>query len=176
MKFSDIVEYNKKVSGFEMISSARGLLYYTAIEDNSILVHFHERLLSFNTIRSIGQNKKLYKDYDKEFPSSLTFNGTTGFLFYLVNRHNIFLDNNLHKPLNESEINFKIYKVMVNDRSYLYPCNVFSYMPNYIWGFIVVGSLSLSIFLIRLMKFIGTLDDKKNEEIINDESELQPLE
>ena len=65
---------------------------------------------------------------------------------------------------------------MVNDRSYLYPCNVFSYMPNYIWGFIVVGSLSLSIFLIRLMKFIGTLDDKKNEEIINDESELQPLE
>jgi hypothetical protein len=176
MKFSDIVEYNKKVSGFEMISSARGLLYYTAIEDNSILVHFHERLLSFNTIRSIGQNKKLYKDYDKEFPSSLTFNGTTGFLFYLVNSHNIFLDNNLHKPLNESEINFKIYKVMVNDRSYLYPCNVFSYMPNYIWGFIVVGSLSLSIFLIRLMKFIGTLDDKKNEEIINDESELQPLE
>ena len=35
MKFSDIVENNKKVNGFEMISSARGILYYTAIEDNN---------------------------------------------------------------------------------------------------------------------------------------------
>ena len=177
MKFSDIVEYNKKVSGFEMISSARGILYYTAIEDNSILVHFHERLLSFNTIRSIGQNKKLYTDYYKEFPTSLCFNGTTGYLFYLTNSHNIFLDGNLYKKLNEREKNFKIYKVMVNDRSYLYACNFFSYMPNYVWAFIVVGSLGLGYFLIRLMKFIGTLDDKKAEEqLINNESELQELE
>ena len=81
IKLKDIIEYNKKVSGFEMISSARGLLYYTAIEDNSVLVHFHERFLSFKVIRSISQNKKLYNDYYKEYPSSITFNGTTGYLF-----------------------------------------------------------------------------------------------
>ena len=65
---------------------------------------------------------------------------------------------------------------MVNDRSYLYSCNFFSYMPNYVWAFIVVGSLGLGYFLIKLMKFVGTLDDKKVEEqIIKNENELQEL-
>ena len=64
---------------------------------------------------------------------------------------------------------------MVNDRSYLCSCNFFSYMPNYVWGFIVVGS-GLGYFLIKLMKFVGTLDDKKVEEqIIQNESELEEL-
>ncbi len=176
IKLKDIIEYNKKVSGFEMISSARGLLYYTAIEDNSVLVHFHERFLSFKVIRSISQNKILYNDYYKEYPSSITFNGTTGYLFYLVNYHNIFLKGNLYKPLNESENNFKIYKTMVNDRSYLYPCNYFAYMPNYIWIFILIFSLFLSSSLIRLIKYIGSFEDDKNDEIAIDGMELFPLD
>ena len=176
IKLKDIIEYNKKVSGFEMISSARGLLYYTAIEDNSVLVHFHERFLSFKVIRSISQNKKLYNDYYKEYPSSITFNGTTGYLFYLVNYHNIFLKGNLYKPLNESENNFKIYKTMVNDRSYLYPCNFFTYMPNYIWIVILIFSLCLSSSLIRLIKYIGSFEDDKNDEIVIDGMELVPLD
>jgi hypothetical protein len=49
-------------------------------------------------------------------------------------------------------------------------------MPNYVWAFIVVGSLGLGYFLIKLMKFVGTLDDKKVEEqIIQNESELEEL-
>ena len=176
IKLKDIIEYNKKVSGFEMISSARGLLYYTAIEDNSVLVHFHERFLSFKVIRSISQNKKSFNDYYKEYPSSITFNGTTGYLFYLVNYHNIFLKGNLYKPLNESENNFKIYKTMVNDRSYLYPCNFFAYMPNYIWIFILIFSLCLSSSLIRLIKYIGSFEDDKNDEIAIDGMELFPLD
>ena len=83
----------KKTAGFEFISSARGLFYYTSIEENSILVNFYERILSFENIRSIR-----YGDiFDDNVPVSMTFNGTTSTLYYLVNRHNIFVNDNLNK-------------------------------------------------------------------------------
>ena len=65
---------------------------------------------------------------------------------------------------------------MVNDRSYLYPCNFFAYMPNYIWIFILIFSLCLSSSLIRLIKYIGSFEDDKNDEIAIDGMELFPLD
>ena len=65
---------------------------------------------------------------------------------------------------------------MVNDRSYLYPCNFFTYMPNYIWIVILIFSLCLSSSLIRLIKYIGSFEDDKNDEIVIDGMELVPLD
>ena len=39
-------------------------------------------------------------------------------------------------------------------------------MSNYILGATIFVSFNLSYFLIKLMKFVGTLDDNKIEEIV----------
>jgi hypothetical protein len=147
------------------MSSARGIFYYTSIEENAILINFYERQYSFNIIRKIGHDFNNFNDTKKEFPTSLTFNGTTGFLFYLVNRHNLFVNDNINKEL-KNENNFQIYKVLVNDRSYLYSCNVSAYMPTYYWVFIVMISMIVSYFLIILMKKVGNIpiEIEENEE------------
>ena len=164
----DIMEYNKKTAGFEFISSARGLFYYTSIEENSILVNFYERILSFENLRSIR-----YGDiFDDNVPVSMTFNGTTGNLYYLVNRHNIFVNDNLYKELNTKENNFFIYTININDRSYLYPCNVFSYIPNTTWIIIIGFALLLSYFILNLIQYIVKLAPKEKEISEHNEEEL----
>ena len=164
----DIIEYNKKTPAFEFISSARGLFYYTSIEENSILVNFYERLLTFENLRSV-----LYGNiFDKNVPVSLAFNGTTGYLYYLVNRHNIFVNDNLNKELNIEENNFFIYKVKTNDRSYLYPCNIYSYIPNSSWIFIIGFALLLSYLVLQLIQYVVKLSPKKKELTEHNEEEL----
>ena len=160
---TDISSINKNTAGFELTSSARGILYYTSIEENAVLVNFYEREYSFNIIRKIGHELDKFNETKKEFPTSLTFNGTTGYLFYLVNRHNIFINDNINKKL-EDENNFQIYKVFVHDRSYLYSCNVSEYMPSYYWPIIVMISMIISFYLIIFMKKVGNIPINENEE------------
>ena len=166
---TDISSINKNTAGFELTSSARGILYYTSIEENAVLVNFYEREYSFNIIRKIGHELDKFNETKKEFPTSLTFNGTTGYLFYLVNRHNIFINDNINKELKD-ENNFQIYKVFVHDRSYLYSCNVSEYMPSFYWPIIVMISMIISYYLIILMKKVGNIpiheNDEKDEELI----------
>ena len=164
----DINEFNKKYSSFEFISSARGLFYYTSIDENSILVNFYESVLSFENIRSI-----LYENiFDDNIPVSLTFNGTTGYLFYLVNKHHIFINDNFHKELNIKQNNFFIYKIKTNDRSYLYPCNVYSYIPSSTWIIIIALSLLFSYIVYKLINYVVKKSSEKKEELEENEEEL----
>ena len=153
----DIIEYNKKTAGFEFISSARGLFYYTSIEENSILVNFYERILTFENLRSVRHGDF----FGENVPVSITFNGTSGYLYYLVNKHNIFVNGNLYKEINISQKNFFIYKIRVNDRSYLYPCNIYSYIPSSSWIFIIGLSLLLSYLVLSLIHYVVKLSPKK---------------
>ena len=164
----DIFEYNKKTPAFEFISSARGLFYYTSIEENTILINFVERVLTFENLRSISHGEY----FDINVPTSLTFNGTTGYLYYLVNRHNIFINDNLYTKLNTDENNFFIYKIKTNDRSYLYPCNILSYIPNSTWIFIISFAFLLSYLILRLIKYVVKLTPKEKEITENNEEEL----
>ena len=165
LRNKDINILNKKYSSFEIMSSARGLFYYTSIEENSVLVNFYERILSFNNVRSVSHGKL----FDDKVPVSLTFNGTTGYLFYLVNRHHIFINDNIEKELDINQENFFIYKVKTNDRSYLYPCNIYSYIPNSTWIAIIIISLMLSYGVIKLIVFVTKLSPKKKEMEMNEE-------
>ena len=165
LRNKDINILNKKYSSFEIMSSARGLFYYTSIEENSVLVNFYERILSFNNVRSVSHGKL----FDDNVPVSLTFNGTTGYLFYLVNRHHIFINDNIEKELDINQDNFFIYKVKTNDRSYLYPCNIYSYIPNSTWIAIIIISLMLSYGVIKLIVFVTKLSPKKKEMEMNEE-------
>lgn len=168
----DIIEYNKKSAGFEFISSSRGLFYYTSIEENSILVNFYERIFTFVNLRSIR-----YGDiFDKYVPVSIAFNGTSGYLYYLVNKHNIFVNENLYKEIDISQKNFFIYKIRVNDRSYLYPCNIYSYIPSSAWIFIIGLSLLLSYFVVNLIHYIVKLSPKEKGENETNEEELAYLD
>lgn len=164
----DILEYNKKSAGFELLSSARGLFYYTSIEENSILVNFFERILTFENLRSVRHGDI----FGKDIPVSLAFNGTTGYLYYLVNRHNIFVNDNLYKKINIEENNFFIYKVKTNDRSYLYPCNIYSYIPNSTWIFIIGLALLLSYLVLNLIQYIVKLSPKEKKMAELNEEEL----
>ena len=155
----DIIEYDKKAAGFEFISSARGLFYYTAIEENTILVNFYERIMSFENLRSVRHGEF----FDKNVPVSIAFNGTTGYLYYLVNRHHIFVNDNLYKEINIEEKNFFIYKIKTNDRSYLYPCNIYSYIPNSTWIFIIGFALLLSYFVLNLIQYVVKLAPKEKK-------------
>ena len=164
----DIIEYNKKSASFEFISSARGLFYYTSIEENSILVNFYERILTFENLRSIR-----YGDiFDDNVPVSMTFNGTTGYLYYLVNKHNILVNDNLKKELNTVQNNFFIYRIKINDRSYLYPCNIYSYIPNSSWIFIIGLSFLLSYLVLNLIHYVVKLSPKEKDKIETPEEEL----
>ena len=165
LRNKDINILNKKYSSFEIMSSARGLFYYTSIEENSVLVNFYERILSFNNVRSVSHGKL----FDDNVPVSLTFNGTTGYLFYLVNRHHIFINDNIEKKLDINQDNFFIYKVKTNDRSYLYPCNIYSYIPNSTWIAIIIISLMLSYGVFKLIVFVTKLSPKKKEMEMNEE-------
>ena len=165
LRNKDINILNKKYSSFEIMSSARGLFYYTSIEENSVLVNFYERILSFNNVRSVSHGKL----FDDNVPVSLTFNGTTGYLFYLVNRHHIFINDNIEKELDINQDNFFIYKVKTNDRSYLYPCNIYSYIPNSTWIAIIIISLMLSYGVFKLIVFVTKLSPKKKEMEMNEE-------
>ena len=165
LRNKDINILNKKYSSFEIMSSARGLFYYTSIEENSVLVNFYERILSFNNVRSVSHGKL----FDDNVPVSLTFNGTTGYLFYLVNRHHIFINDNIGKKLDINQDNFFIYKVKTNDRSYLYPCNIYSYIPNSTWIAIIIISLMLSYGVFKLIVFVTKLSPKKKEMEMNEE-------
>ena len=168
----EIQNYTKRFASFEITSSARGILYYTAIDDNSINVNFYERDITFSITRKVGHDKEKNKETLEEYPTSLTFNGTTGMLFYLVNKHNILLDKDITERIDDKKVNFQIMSVYVNDRSYLYPCNFFYYMPNHFWVFILVVSLGLAYILIRIIKQVGKLDKrekikvKENEDLI----------
>ena len=146
LRNKDINILNKKYSSFEIMSSARGLFYYTSIEENSVLVNFYERILSFNNVRSVSHGK-----------------------FYLVNRHHIFINDNIEKELDINQDNFFIYKVKTNDRSYLYPCNIYSYIPNSTWIAIIIISLMLSYGVIKLIVFVTKLSPKKKEMEMNEE-------
>ena len=163
----DIYELDKKYGSFELMSSARGLFYYTSIEENSVLVNFYQKTLSFDNLRSVRHGEI----FDDNIPISLTFNGTSGFLFYLVNKHNIFINDNLNKELDIDKDNFFIYKVKTNDRSYLYPCNIYSYIPNSFWIGIVGTSLLFSYAVIKLIFFVAKLSPKKKEEILKQNEE-----
>ena len=167
IRSKDILEFDKKSAGFELISSARGLFYYTSIEENSILVNFYERILSFANLRSIRYGEI----FDDNIPVSMTFNGTTGYLYYLVNRHNIFVNDNIEKKLNVEQNNFFIYKININDRGYLYPCNIYSYIPNSSWIFIISLAFLLSYLVLKLIQFIVKLSpkEKKSKELNEEE-------
>ena len=165
LRNKDINILNKKYSSFEIMSSARGLFYYTSIEENSVLVNFYERILSFNNLRSVRHGNL----FDDNVPVSLTFNGTTGYLFYLVNKHHIFINDNIDKELDINQDNFYIYKVKTNDRSYLYPCNIYSYIPNSTWIAIIIISLILSYGVFKLIVFVTKLTPKKKEMEMNEE-------
>ena len=165
LRNKDINILNKKYSSFEIMSSARGLFYYTSIEENSVLVNFYERILSFNNLRSVRHGNL----FDDNVPVSLTFNGTTGYLFYLVNRHHIFINDNIEKELDITQDNFFIYKVKTNDRSYLYPCNIYSYIPNSTWIAIIIISLMLSYGVFKLIVFVTKLTPEKKEMEMNEE-------
>ena len=164
----DINEYDKKYASFEFLSSARGIFYYTTIEENSILVNFYQKLLPFDNLRAI-RNGKIFGD---KIPISLAFNGTSGYLFYLVNKHHIFINDNFKKELDIQQDNFFIYKIYIHDRSYLYPCNIYSYIPSYYWIAIVIISLVLSYFVYRLIHYVAKLSPKKKEELEPNEEEL----
>ena len=164
----DINEYDKKYASFELISSARGLLYYTAIEENTILVNFYEINFSFDNVRSVRSGPF----FDDKIPTSLTFNGTSGFLFFLINKHNIFINNNLKKEIDIQKYNFFIYKIKTNDRSYLYPCNIWSYIPHSYWIGIVSISLIFCYFIFKLIHSVAKLSPKKKEELEQNEEEL----
>ena len=164
----DINEYDKKYASFEFLSSARGIFYYTTIEENSILVNFYQKLLPFDNLRAI-RNGKIFGD---KIPISLAFNGTSGYLFYLVNKHHIFINDNFKKELDIQKDNFFIYKIDIHDRSYLYPCNIYSYIPSYYWIAIVIISLVLSYFVYRLIHYVAKLSPKKKEELEPNEEEL----
>lgn len=178
VRAEDVKEYNKVVSGFEMTSSARGLFYYTSIQDNSVNVHFSERPFNF-----IDNKRKILHDFRgdyndlynlTEFPTSLTFSGTTGNLYYLINKYNIFTDNNIDKNLNIQEDNFIIFKDQINDRSYLYPCNPYYYLQSSLWFIIIILSLLFSFLIIYIIKSLAKLtvkekniEEKNNIELIN---------
>ena len=165
LRNKDINVLNKKYSSFEIMSSARGLFYYTSIEENSVLVNFYERILTFSNVRSVTHGNL----FDDNVPVSLTFNGTTGYLFYLVNKHHIFINDNIDKELDINQDNFFIYKVKTNDRSYLYPCNIYSYIPNSTWIAIIIISLILSYGVFKLIVFVTKLSPKKKEMEPNEE-------
>ena len=42
----DIIEYDKNYASFKFLFSARGLFYYTSIEENSVLVNFNQKFVS----------------------------------------------------------------------------------------------------------------------------------
>ena len=165
LRNKDINILDKKYSSFEIMSSARGLFYYTSIEENSVLVNFYERILTFSNVRSVTHGNL----FDDNVPVSLTFNGTTGYLFYLVNKHHIFINDNIDKELDINQDNFFIYKVKTNDRSYLYPCNIYSYIPNSTWIAIIIISLILSYGVFKLIVFVTKLSPKKKEMEPNEE-------
>ena len=163
----DIHKSNKLVASFEMILSARGIFYYTAIEDNGIYVNFYESEYQFEpkTLRRIGHDSHKYNETINEIPTSLTFNSTTGYLLYLVNRYNYFMTG-VNSTIDPNKINFQIMNVYVNDRSYLYPCNLLYYMDNYLLVIIVMVSLSISYGIIYLIRFVSKIDkeEKSNKE------------
>ena len=165
LRNKDINILDKKYSSFEIMSSARGLFYYTSIEENSVLVNFYERILTFSNVRSVTHGNL----FDDNVPVSLAFNGTTGYLFYLVNKHHIFINDNIDKELDINQDNFFIYKVKTNDRSYLYPCNIYSYIPNSTWIAIIIISLILSYGVFKLIVFVTKLSPKKKEMEPNEE-------
>ena len=165
LRNKDINILNKKSSSFEMMSSARGLFYYTSIEENSVLVNFYERILTFSNVRSVRHGNY----FEDNVPVSLAFNGTTGYLFYLVNKHNIFINDNIEKELDVNQDNFFIYKIKVNDRSYLYPCNIYSYIPNSTWIAIIIISLLMSYGVFKLIVCVTKLSPKKKEMEPNEE-------
>ena len=164
----DIYEYDKIYGSFEFTSSARGLFYYTSIEENTILVNFYEINPTFDNLRSVRSGDF----FDDNIPTSLTFNGTSGYLFYLVNKHHIFINDNRKKEIDINKDNFFIYKVKTNDRSYLYPCNIYSYIPNSYWIIIVGVSLLFSYFVYKLIHSVAKLSPKKKEELEQNEEEL----
>lgn len=168
----DIKKYNKKMASLEFTSSARGIFYYTAVDDNSVFINFYERVLTFNITRKCGHNVTEVPETIEEFPMSLAFNGTTGNLFYLVNKHNIFLNKNLTDKIDETKINFYIMKTYVNDRSYLFSCNNFYYMPNHFWIIILMMSLVLSYSLILMTKELNKEEPEENENL---GEELKPV-
>ena len=155
----DINILDKKYSSFELMSSARGLFYYTAIEENTVLVNFYERIFSFDNLRSV-RHGNLFED---NVPVSMAFNGTSGYLFYLVSKHNIFINKYLNKELNINQDNFFIYRVKTNDRSYLYPCNIYSYIPNSSWIAIVFVSLVLSYGVLKLISSVTKLSPQQKK-------------
>ena len=174
----DIQYYKKNVSSFELLSSARGLFYYTSVEDNSVLVNFYERKLSFQNIRAAGHNRSAenYSMFLDEIPISITFNGTTGFLYYLVNKHHIFIDDNINKKLKDNQGNFIIYKVKTNDRNYLYNCNVYSHLQNSIWFLILPVAFCFSWGFIILTKHIAAISPNPKSLYQQHEEELAYLD
>ena len=133
------------------------------------MVNFYERILSFENLRSVRHGDF----FDKNVPVSMAFNGTTGYLYYLVNRHNILVNDNLYKEINTEETNFFIYKIKTNDRNYLYPCTIYSYIPNSSWIFIIGFALLLSYFVLNLSHNVVKLAPKEKE--ITDENNEEEL-
>ena len=164
----DIYEYNKKYASFEFMSSARGIFYYSSIEENTVLVDFAHTFASFDNVRSVRSGDF----FDDNIPVSLAFNSTSGYLFYLVNKHHIFINDNFNKELDIEKYNFFIYKAQTNDRSYLYPCNIFSYIPSSYWIAIVLISLSFSYFILKLIFWVAKISPKKKGELEQNEEEL----
>ena len=164
----DIYEYNKKYASFEFLSSARGIFYYSSIEENTVLVDFYHSFNSNDNIRSARSGDF----FDDNIPVSLTFNGTSGYLFFLVNKHHIFINDYFKKELDTEKDNFFIYRVNINDRSYLYPCNIFSYIPSSYWITIVLISLFFSYFILKLIYWVAKISPKKKEELEQNEEEL----
>ena len=109
------------------------------------------------------------KIFDDNIPISLSFNSTLGYLFYLTNKHHIFINKNYNKKLDINKDNFFIFKVKTNDRSYLYPCNIYFNIPNSSWIFIIGISLFLSYLIFRLIHFVFKLSPKNKEELEQNE-------
>lgn len=150
---STTFNYTKHVISEDMLSSARGHFYYTHQEEQEIHEQFYEKDFLFDNIRHIGwfhSEDKLKRQ--GLLPKSIAFNGVSGYLYVLMSRFNRNLKNN--PKFDSSQINYGIYKANVNDRSYLYECNIEEDVSGSSWFVVTILSFVFSISIIYFVNFL----------------------
>jgi len=115
-----IIGYKGSASDGLMFTE-KGNLYMTDIENNAILkdIYTENDLSNFD----FREFTKYGGDNIQMWPDTLGFNNQDREILYVSNQLNLFVQNKIDfdNPLN-GNYNYRIYKIKIDDRSYLYDC------------------------------------------------------
>lgn len=155
----EVKEGYKNISSDGILASSKGILYMTSLEDGRI--YFKDQM--DNDLENFDYKKFQYVNGDENtmWPDTLAFHNKS--LYYISNQLNNFVADKIdYKEPATGRDNFRIYKVDIDDNSYIYGCENSEFTWT-LWNIIIW--IIFAVLILIVLSFVLMSSHKQEETV-----------